>query len=68
MHESLMRMGIFRMPFGCPSWGENGAFESIVSYGSAGFHRKNTGNPVDFRCFCLYQRINAGSQVRRPAF
>ena len=40
--------------------GESYVFESIVSYGSAGFHRKNTGNPVDFRCFCLYQRGIAG--------
>ena len=37
-HESLMRMGFFRMPFGCPARGENGAFESIVYYGRDSFH------------------------------
>ena len=39
-HESLMRMVFFRMPFGCPARGENGAFESIVYYGRDSFHSK----------------------------
>ena len=41
-----MRMGIFRMPFGCPSRGENGAFESIVYYESASFHSKHLINSL----------------------
>jgi hypothetical protein len=40
-HESLMRMGFFRMPFGCPARGENGAFKSIIYYGSVSFHSKS---------------------------
>ena len=53
-HESLMRMGFFRMPFGCPARGENGAFESIVYYGRDSFHSKiiQNGRRILFFATC----------------
>ena len=44
--------GFFRMPFGCPVRGENGAFEFIVYYGSVSFH-SNTS-------FCSKREIERG--------
>ena len=53
-HESLMRMVFFRMPFGCPARGENGAFESIVYYGRDSFHSKiiQNGRRILFFATC----------------
>lgn len=44
----------FRMPFGCPARGENGAFESIVYYGRDSFHSKiiQNGRRILFFATC----------------